>query len=136
MEDALEGAEGVESASVSLAENEARVRFDPARVGAEALTVAVTDAGYGVTTESIEARIRGMHCAGCVGRVETALRSVPGVVSANVNLPEESARLSVVAGAVEVGALEEAVAGAGYELELVDGPSDAAEVAEARDEER
>ena len=30
--------------------------------------------------------VRGMHCAACVGKVERALRSVPGVVDATVNL--------------------------------------------------
>jgi Cu+-exporting ATPase len=136
VEGALAGAEGVESASVSLADNEARVRFDPGRVGADALAHAIADAGYGVSTESVEARIRGMHCAACVGRVEAALRAVQGVISADVNLPEESARLRVVAGTVEAGTLADAVAGAGYALELTDELADAADVAEVREEER
>ena len=35
--------------------------------------------------------IEGMTCASCVGRVERALRAVPGVVEANVNLATERA---------------------------------------------
>jgi len=34
----------------------------------------------------VRLRIDGMHCASCVGRVETALRTVPGVSGASVNL--------------------------------------------------
>lgn len=34
----------------------------------------------------ISLSIEGMTCASCVGRVEKALRAVPGVASANVNL--------------------------------------------------
>lgn len=35
--------------------------------------------------------VRGMHCAGCVGTVERALRRVPGVAAAHVNLATEHA---------------------------------------------
>jgi P-type Cu+ transporter len=35
--------------------------------------------------------VGGMTCASCVARVERALKSVPGVVSANVNLATERA---------------------------------------------
>ena len=31
-------------------------------------------------------RVSGMHCASCVGRVESALKAVPGVAEASVNL--------------------------------------------------
>ncbi len=48
-----------------------------------------------MTNEILEARcdlaIQGMHCAACVGRVENALRRVPGVSEANVNLLAERA---------------------------------------------
>ncbi len=39
--------------------------------------------------------IGGMTCASCSGRVERALRKVPGVHSATVNLATESARVQV-----------------------------------------
>ena len=35
--------------------------------------------------------VRGMHCAACVGKVERALRGVPGVDAASVNLATERA---------------------------------------------
>ena len=38
------------------------------------------------TSESIQLVIRGMHCASCVSTVERALRNVPGVQTATVNL--------------------------------------------------
>jgi copper chaperone CopZ len=34
----------------------------------------------------VTAKVRGMHCAGCVGKVERALRSMEGVAEAKVNL--------------------------------------------------
>src|SRR5579859_1145181 len=38
---------------------------------------------------NFEIQISGMTCAGCVGRAERALRGVPGVVTASVNLATE-----------------------------------------------
>jgi hypothetical protein len=39
-----------------------------------------------VTDHHVELAIKGMTCASCVLRVEKALRKVPGVTQANVNL--------------------------------------------------
>ena len=38
--------------------------------------------------------IGGMTCASCVARVERALKKVPGVTEATVNLATESARVT------------------------------------------
>ncbi|GAB2889712.1 heavy metal translocating P-type ATPase [Paralcaligenes ginsengisoli] len=71
--------------------------------------------------------IQGMSCASCVGRVERALRSVPGVVSANVNLATERADIAFI-GAPDIAAAVQAVESAGYESALVGGDNNADEV--------
>ena len=43
---------------------------------------------------SLDLGIGGMTCASCVSRVEKALKKVPGVTEATVNLATESARVS------------------------------------------
>ena len=58
--------------------------------------------------------IAGMTCASCAGRVERALRKVPGVEEVAVNLATEEARLR---GTAPLPALAEAVRAAGYELQ-------------------
>ena len=63
----------------------------------------------------VDLGIVGMTCASCAGRVERALRRVPGVLSAEVNLATERARVASLAGAVQVGDLIAAVGKAGYE---------------------
>ena len=60
--------------------------------------------------------VRGMTCAACVGSVERALRSVPGVAAAHVSLATEEATVVVDPEApAEVEALRRAVSDAGYE---------------------
>ena len=56
--------------------------------------------------------IEGMSCASCVGRVEKALRAVPGVQSAVVNLATERASLS--GDTLDRAALVRAIEKAGY----------------------
>ena len=67
-----------------------------------------------MTTELI-LPIRGMSCASCAGRVEKALRTINGVVEANVNLAGETVRISF-AEEVAAGDLASAVEKAGYQV--------------------
>src|SRR5262245_48597358 len=60
--------------------------------------------------------VRGMHCAACVGKVERALRGVPGVDGASVNLATERARVEWDPSRADTRTLAAAVAAAGYEL--------------------
>src|SRR5262245_42998685 len=53
--------------------------------------------------------VTGMHCASGVGRVEKALLSVPGVVSAQVNLATNDAAVVVEPGRYDEAALVAAV---------------------------
>ena len=46
--------------------------------------------------------VTGMHCAGCVSRVEQALKAVPGVSEANVNLGERTATVRGTASAAQL----------------------------------
>jgi Cu+-exporting ATPase len=59
-------------------------------------------------------QIDGMTCASCVMRVEKALKQVPGVVSAEVNLATEAATVQLAGHAAPVDALVAAVDKAGY----------------------
>jgi len=65
--------------------------------------------------------IEGMTCASCVARVEKALKKVPGVGSAEVNLATETATVTLAAGA-RPESLVEAVHKAGYEARLAPAP--------------
>src|SRR5690349_23418899 len=78
VEKALRREPGVVSADVSLASETATVVYDPFVTAPAGLAEAVGRAGYQVPEATIDLAILGMTCASCVGRVEKALRRVPG----------------------------------------------------------
>ena len=76
--------------------------------------------------ERTEFAIDGMSCASCVGRVEKAMKSVPGVAAASVNLATLRGTVHST-GAAPVEAIEAAIAAAGYGAHRIgsDHPGDA-----------
>jgi len=83
--------------------------------------------------------IEGMTCASCVGRVERALKAVPGVTQANVNLATERA---TIRGSADTAALIAAIEDVGYEAKAIgtaasgEVEDESAEWARKRDTER
>jgi len=112
VERALQAVPGVADISVNLATEEAHVRVGPS-VAPDALAAAVRKAGYDVATTEMALQVEGMTCASCVSRVEKALLSVPGVLSASINLATEKATVRALS-TVPLPALEAAVERAGY----------------------
>jgi Cu+-exporting ATPase len=132
VERAIRAVPGVAEASVNLATERAEVRF---REAAEPLAVveAIRGAGYTTAEESDQFSIEGMTCASCVGRVERALKAVPGVVEASVNLATERASVRHVAGLADAAAILSAIEAAGYAAKLLSSAEDSPDrEAEAR----
>ncbi|QKT03942.1 copper-translocating P-type ATPase [Ectothiorhodospiraceae bacterium 2226] len=73
---------------------------------------AVTRAKGGAQTRTFA--IEGMSCASCVGRVEQAIRGVPGVAAASVNLATERAQVTFERPGAGLAAVVHAVEAAGY----------------------
>ncbi|MEW6718935.1 MAG: heavy metal translocating P-type ATPase [Thermodesulfobacteriota bacterium] len=120
VERALARVEGVSSASVNLAAGSATVTADPSRTGPSALAVAVRDAGYEVPVERTTFPVEGMTCASCVARVERALRRIPGVLSASVNLAAGTAGVEYLPGTASADDFRAAVEGAGYTVPRIE----------------
>ncbi len=70
-------------------------------------------------TETAHVRIEGMSCASCVGRVERALKALPGVEDVSVNLLSARADLRF-ADRADLGAVSAALAGAGYPMAVAE----------------
>ena len=140
IEEAVKGVPGVHEAAVNLATERARVTYDPAVVTPAHIAHAVTDAGYSPAVVKRTLRVGGMQDASAVSRVEAALRAVPGVLRADLNLAAENAFIVYLPDVTDMAALQSSVAEAGYTLdaaghepETVHGaPAQAASSAEQR----
>ncbi|MFN3727444.1 MAG: heavy metal translocating P-type ATPase [Allosphingosinicella sp.] len=64
--------------------------------------------------ETLVIPVEGMTCASCVGRVERAVRQVPGVADVSVNLATERAEVSFENDRGEAAAVADAIFKAGY----------------------
>ena len=112
-EKAISSAPGVTGASVNLANARANVELDD-NASLAPVTEALEKAGYPAATAQTRLEIANMSCASCVGRVEKALASVPGVSSAKVNLVTGQAEVTHIDSAGIPEALASAATGAGY----------------------
>ncbi|MBI1620506.1 heavy metal translocating P-type ATPase [Aquamicrobium zhengzhouense] len=122
VERALKAVPGVADAVVNLATEKASITTK-VPVDASTLVKAVEDVGYEVAASfsapvaaSLELAVEGMTCASCVGRVEKALKAVPGVTNAVVNLATERATIK---GSADVAALVAAIENAGYDAKVI-----------------
>ena len=119
VEKAVAAVPGVAGVAVNLATERVRIALAPGKPDAVAAAAAaageaVRKAGYEPVAAIFDLAIDGMSCASCIGRVEKALRRVPGVTAAEVNLATERARVTALAGAVTTDGLAAAVEAAGY----------------------
>lgn len=134
VEKVLRKVEGVTTARVNLADEHAELAIAPQAL--PQAIAAVERAGYGVIREHVELPITGMTCASCSARVEKALRRVPGVLQASVNLADERAEVEFLPMVVDTARLVAAVERAGYGVIAVPADTDAADSeAQARDAE-
>lgn len=137
VERAVATVDGVDAVAVNLATERAVVTVPSGKVDAGAIAAAIRKAGYEPAESTIELNVAGMTCASCVGRVERALKTVPGVLGANVNLATQRATVRVLGGAEAASRLVAAVVGVGYEAEFVhDGVDTTDRERQAREEEQ
>ena len=115
VEDAIRDVPGVTDASVNLATGQATVT---GLAAPKDVVEAVAAAGYEPASDTVTFAVSGMSCASCVGRVEEALRQLPAVIEANVNLASESALVRYLPDLAAPRDLVAAVEAAGYGAEL------------------
>ena len=110
---------GMEKASVNLANETLFVDFDDGALSEEAIRKTVDGLGYKAISRTEQEKavmvIGGMTCASCAARVEKALKKVPGVENASVNLANERATIVFDSGVARLKDLRVAVEQAGYQ---------------------
>ncbi len=131
VEKALTQTPGVTAARVNLATERAEVDLGPGADPAK-IASAVTEAGYESVIETIDIGVGGMTCASCVAHVEKALRGVPGVIEATVNLATERASVRALSGPGLSDRLRKAIIEAGYEPQNIETDAGAGDRERAR----
>ena len=119
VEKAISAVPGVAAASVNLAAERAHVELTPEGDTA-AVVEAIRKAGYEPLDRTVDLKIEGMTCASCVAKVEKALKAVPGVLDAQVNLATERAQVKALAGGAATAQLVAAVEAIGYGAQEID----------------
>ena len=76
----------------------------------------VKQLGYQAATKKVLLPVLGMSCASCVGRVQSALNTTPGVIEATVNFATEKASIEYIPNLVKIKDLAKATAAIGYTL--------------------
>ena len=138
----LKRLEGVEAATVNLATEKASVTYDPSVVNQGDFFALIRDIGYDVATAKVEMPVTGMTCANCAQTIERTLKRLDGVVSANVNLANERARVEYLPGVISLAAIQQAIRDVGYDVivpgegEVAEDVERAAREAEIRDQTR
>ena len=112
VEKALSDVAGVRDVSVNFATRQAHMRLDGAML--QDVTAALRAANYPARELDAKLSVEGLHCAACVSRAEDALRNVPGVTSAAVNLATKNAQIRYVSGLTSDDALAGALTQAGF----------------------
>ncbi|MGE3935142.1 MAG: heavy metal translocating P-type ATPase [Rhodospirillaceae bacterium] len=90
---------------------------------ADDLSAFVRPGGDGTAT--LDLFVEGVHCAGCVRRIETALGGQPGVVAARLNLTDRVLRLGWRPGEAAAGELVAALTQLGYRAVPIESPDGA-----------
>ncbi len=122
---------GVAESSVNLATEKLLLRYDPEALSLPRLKEEIKNLGFVLESESEEASvtipIEGMHCASCSQKVEKDLNSLPGVISATVNLATEKASVRYNPSETGIRRIREAIEQSGYKPLQSTKPSQAEE---------
>ncbi|WP_130472436.1 heavy metal translocating P-type ATPase [Candidatus Magnetaquicoccus inordinatus] len=109
----LEQVSGITQAQVNLATAQATVHSS---LPLDAIITAVEKAGFRVPEQKATLTIRGLSCASCVRRAETALAQLTGIRQVEINLANSSVTMSYVAEQVDFQQMNQAVQAIGFEL--------------------
>ncbi|MBI2099623.1 heavy metal translocating P-type ATPase [Candidatus Uhrbacteria bacterium] len=127
IERAIKRIKGVEKASVNLPAEKATITYDPVAAAPDDFIRAVKDVGYElILPKEIEApeeqkgaatitmKILGMDSPHCASIVERAVKTLPGVIKADLDFSNQRAVFAIDAAKVSVSKVEKVITDAGY----------------------
>src|SRR3989338_3973508 len=93
IENALKSFKGVVDANVNFASEKAMVEYDPAVADIDKIEKVIENTGYKVIRgdgNTLKLKVIGMDNPHCVGTVDGALRSLPGILSKDLRVNEKA----------------------------------------------
>ncbi|GBD99015.1 copper-transporting P-type ATPase [bacterium BMS3Abin07] len=105
---------GINFAKVNIATEKARIEFNRKEVDAENIISAIKKAGYKTGQSSLSLGIVGMYCASCVSKIENELKSLPGILSASVDLATEKAFIKYLPNLINIKEIKNIIEKLGY----------------------
>jgi Cu+-exporting ATPase len=132
IEKVLKRTPGVREAGVNFATGRATVEYQPGQVGLEHLMETVRGAGYApaALASAVFVVDDSARPAGSASILESHLRRIPGVATANFNLASMEVRVAYLPGSVDPSSLRRAIASLGYRVQDAQAapvPTDAAD---------
>src|SRR3972149_7173842 len=116
VEKALKGLPGVQGATVSLAAGKVGVLFDPQACSLPQMERVIEDIGYGVPWSRLQLLVLGMMGTHCEEAIKTALGTLPGIVSVEVNLATDTVTVEFSEALVPAATIKKTVRSLGYEV--------------------
>lgn len=111
---ALQALDGVSEANINAATDEGTIEYDPEKTSLTEIYAAIEDAGYSAQRTSTSIGITDMTCSNCAETNEAALKSVPGVLSAEVNYATDEATVTYNPASITRQQLYDTIENAGY----------------------
>ncbi len=105
---------GVQASNVNLSNERATVDYDPAVASIETIIKRIERAGYGVAEGELDLHIRGLSDSADADRLTKKLNSLTGILSANVNIASETARVRFIPTVLTRVEIQQAVQSAGF----------------------
>ncbi|MCU4925983.1 heavy metal translocating P-type ATPase [Halobacteria archaeon AArc-dxtr1] len=115
VEDAVEAVDGVTSASANYATDEGTVEYDPEETSLGDIYDAIESAGYEAAAETTTVPVLGMSCTSCSESVADAVSGLPGVISVDVNVAADEARIRYNPNDGSLAGIRRTIEEAGYE---------------------
>lgn len=113
--------DGVETANVNFAVEQAQVVFDLEKTDPAHIVNTIHDLGFTVPTSRKEMLVTGMSCANCAANIERTLnKKVDGVVSASVNFASERLLIEYLPSVVHLDTIASKIKKIGFELIVAD----------------
>lgn len=122
VDNGLSQLKSVESHKVELNNKRAVIQVKNQDAVSEAVK-SIKNLGYGVPTIKKTYAVLDMTCASCAVSVDSMLKSVTGVIDANVNFATANASIEFIPGMVQAEELKKAVKSIGYDLMIKEGSS-------------